>query len=637
MKYNAWMKTAAGQVSAERASVREERHGGVWAVYATGLSTEPLDPDFGMGIEIGVETGIKGFMADYRYSEYWCRPAFGARLSQVPDETQALVYEKTDGGFGVILPVVSEQYKCVLTGGENGLTARLFSWYGRLLTCRGLAFVRGEGEDPFALMEACVRTALRLLNNGCRARWERRYPEIFEYLGWCSWDSMQIRVNEEGVAAKCAEFKEKKIPVRWAILDDMWAEVHDFYGQEYGNFEEMAGLMHRSALFSFRADPVRFPHGLKACIAAANRCGIRVGMWHPTTGYWRGLEKDGPAYEQTRDSLIETADGRYIHGYRTEQAYMFYRTFHDYLRSCGAEFIKIDNQTMTRRYYKGLAPVGEVARQFHAGMEASVGEHFDNQMINCMGMGSEDMWNRAVSPISRCSNDFLPENRAWFISHILQCAYNSFVQGQLYYCDWDMWWTDDGQAVKNSVLRAVSGGPVYVSDKLGRSRAEILAPLALEDGRLLRCDRPGMPARGCLAEDPETSGRVFKLQNTCGGAGVAAVFNLSRENRRADGTVSPADVWGLEGERFAVYEHFTGQFAILEGREQLPVSLADQDDFRLYVMVPYVDGFAALGDTSKYISPKTIKAIAGDRIEMCDSGAVCTVVRDGVLQRVSGI
>lgn len=55
-------------------------------------------------------------------------------------------------------------------------------------------------------------------------------------MGWCSWDAMQIRVSEEGVLEKCREFQEKNIPVQWALLDDMWAEVHEFYGAKYANF-----------------------------------------------------------------------------------------------------------------------------------------------------------------------------------------------------------------------------------------------------------------------------------------------------------------------------------------------------------------------------------------------------------------
>ena len=286
---------------------------------------------------------------------------------------------------------------------------------------------------------------------------------------------------------------------------------------------------------------------------------------------------------------------------------------------------------MTRRYYKKLAPVGQVARQFHDAMEASVGQHFDNQMINCMGMASEDMWNRSVSPISRCSDDFLPENKAWFTKHILQCAYNCLIQGQFYTCDWDMWWTDDGQAVKNSILRAISGGPIYVSDTLGRSRAEIFRPLVLEDGRILRCDRPAMPARDCLTADPVRSGSVFKLQNLCNGSGILAAFNLDEQEKPVDGFISPRDVEGLTGEEFAVYEHFSGACRILKPDERIPLTLADSGDFRLYVIVPLRNGCGMIGRTDKFISPATVRYDSSGRGELVEAGP-CAYVENGQLK-----
>ncbi|MBQ7792524.1 MAG: hypothetical protein IJ367_03420, partial [Clostridia bacterium] len=502
---------------------------GVTAVVANCLSAFPLKADCGVTIDITPSSEIESFMAEHNDWAFWCRPVFGTSLTEVPDDAQALVAGCTDGEYLVILPVVNDTYKCILEGTESGLRAKLVSWYDRLLTCKGLAFVYAKGADPFALMEHCTEEALAYLGTGVRTRKERRYPEIFEYLGWCSWDSMQIRVNEEGIITKCREFQEKNIPVRWALFDDMWATVSDFYGKPYENFDEMVALMHRSSLDSFEADPLRFPNGLKGCINKVKAFGLSVGIWHPTTGYWSGLTPGKDAYNQVKDCLIEASDGRYIHDYHTDKAYRFYRTFHSFLRSCGADFIKIDNQSMIRKYSKGLAPVGQIARQIHDGMEASVGQHFDNAMINCMGMSSEDMWTRTVSPISRCSGDFLPENSAWFSNHVTQCAYNSFVQGQFYYCDWDMWWTDDGQAVKNSLLRAISGGPVYISDMLGRSKAELLAPLATSDGKILRCDRPAMPTKDCLTVDPTRSGKVFKVQNTANGSGVLAVLNISND------------------------------------------------------------------------------------------------------------
>ncbi len=627
---NAWLRTADGQVCQSLVNIRHEQVGQVTAVYLDGICNCKLDADFGAGIDFEVPE-LASWMADFRHSEFWCMPAFGQKLDTVPQETQGFLYQKQDGSFGAILPVVSQQYKCVLQGkDEKTLTAKLFSWYGELTRCCCLAFLYAQGSDPAQLMELCAEVGLQLLGQGVRTRKQRRYPELFEYLGWCSWDAFQIRVTEQDLLDKCREFRDKQIPVKWAIIDDMWAHVRDFYDRPYDTRIQMFDLMHHSRLYDFQADPIRFPKGLKHCIGEMESLGITVGMWHPTTGYWMGIDPDGPLYEKQKENLLQAPNGSFVPSYERDKAFRYYSALHDYLRSCGAQFIKIDNQTMTRRFYKGLAPVGQAARQFHDAMEASVGAHFDNQMINCMGMGSEDMWNRSVSPISRCSDDFLPEDSAWFTKHILQCAYNCLVQGSFYHCDWDMWWTDDGQAVKNSVLRAVSGGPIYVSDQLHRSRREVLMPLVLADGRILRCDRPAVPTADCITADPTENGRIFKVQNICGSSGVVAVFDLDAQDGPVTGTLSPRDVPGLEGEEFAVYEHFSKTLHILKKDEALSVSLKDRSEFKLYVIVPVTDGFAAIGRTDKFISPKTVKAVRDREVELTEPGPYATA-EDGKL------
>ena len=121
----------------------------VHAVYIDGFSNCMLNAEFGAGIEFEIQN-MKRWMADYRYCEFWCRPAFGESFGEVPEETQGLVYEKEDGTFGAILSVVSENYKCVLEGvGEKSIRAKLFSWYEKLVDCKALAFVWAEGNNPF--------------------------------------------------------------------------------------------------------------------------------------------------------------------------------------------------------------------------------------------------------------------------------------------------------------------------------------------------------------------------------------------------------------------------------------------------------------------------------------------------------
>ena len=627
---NPWLREADGTIieNSHRVKLEEQLVNDVHIITMNGLARNLLDADWGAGVDIASVGELDGWVADYRHSEFWCRPAFGKALSEVPDETQGLIYRLQDGTWGVILPIVSELYKCVLKGTDQGVTARIFSWYERLNRCHAPVLAWKEGSNPYQLLEDCAAAALKVLNNGCKIRKERRYPEIFEYLGWCSWDSMQIRVNEAGLLQKCQEFKDKEIPVRWSILDDMWAEVHDFYDAGYDDFSEMVQLMHSSKLYSFDADPKRFPNGLKGCIGKMKDMGMTVGVWHPTTGYWYGIDPEGPVYREYKDILFQAESGHYIHGYETLPAYAFYNGFHTFLKECGADFLKIDNQSMIRRYYKGCAPVGQIARNVHTAMESSVGAHFDNALINCMGMASEDMWNRPASAVSRCSDDFLPENRAWFTKHILQCSYNSMVQGQFFWCDWDMWWTDDGQAVKNSVLRAISGGPIYVSDQLERSHKHVLDPLVLSDGKILRCDRPAMPTMDSIIENPEYSGKLFKLQNICGEGGVIAAFNLDAADGAVSGTISASDIDGLGGDRHAVYEYFSGDFFILENGESRELTLASQDEYKLYIIVPLVDGFAPIGLIDKMIAPKTIACRIGEQVKLYEGGRYAYVTKD---------
>ena len=195
----------------------------------------------------------------------------------------------------------------------------------------------------------------------------------------------------------------------------------------------------------------------------------------------------------------------------------------------------MDNQSFLRSAYESVAPIGILAENLHYGIEKSVEENFDGTVINCMGMANENMFHRRTSSVSRCSNDFLPENRAWFAKHLLQCAYNGLIQGQFNTCDWDMWWTDDTQAEKNSVLRAVSGGPIYVSDRQERTNPEVLKPLCFADGRILRCDGVAVPSIYDLCSDPIISGKAFCLKNSCRENVVIATFNISDRKHRFAG------------------------------------------------------------------------------------------------------
>ena len=492
-----------------------------------------------------------GYVAIESHSPFWTRPFFGKDLSALPALTQLLLIKLNEQSYRCYMPVCDDTFKTVLRGCEDGFSSVTFSNCDGLTECRHqLAMVVAEGENPFDVVRDCATLAVQLLDSGISLREEKRMPEVLEYLGWCSWDALQYHISEEGLLEKAKEFADKKVPVRFAILDDMWGDAPLLKTiPEEASFPEKVKIMHASRLRTFDGDPERFPNGMKAAVDALKNAGIdNVGLWYPTTGYWKGFAEDNEMLLSNPDMFAPAKGGRW---HKDEDGVMLVkpepettRKYFDILakraKSWGIDFVKVDNQGY-HHHYKNLYPVGASARAVHAAIDSSAQTYFGGAIINCMGMPSECLFNRPQSAVSRCSDDFMPESREWFSKNVLQCAYNGLLQGQFYINDWDMWWTDDEQAVKNSLCRAISGGPIYVSDKIGRTRPELLLPLALSNGRILRPDQSAMPTADCLTEDPTKSHKPFKIFNRVGPSGLVAMFHIDAEAESVSGSVSAND------------------------------------------------------------------------------------------------
>ena len=73
--FNAYRETQ------ELALLETEEIDGVGCVSVNAVSEHSLDPD--CGVEIDIELDCKEYVADYMYSEFWCKPHFGDDLSEV--------------------------------------------------------------------------------------------------------------------------------------------------------------------------------------------------------------------------------------------------------------------------------------------------------------------------------------------------------------------------------------------------------------------------------------------------------------------------------------------------------------------------------------------------------------------------
>lgn len=572
------------------------------------------------------------YLAIVNHSPYWCMPVFCDTLSQIPEKTQMFMC-KAGERWVCAIPLCRNDFKALLLGESSGLYLTLTTNCRGVYKCDGqpiLAVAYGTSALESANLAAAASSKAL---GGLKLRGQRKYPEELEYFGWCSWDALQIRVNHKGLLEKAREFADKGVPLGFAIIDDMWANVPNLATVPDGaEFMDMVNVMHVSRLEAFEGDPRRFPEGMQAAISDLKELGVKkVGVWFPTTGYWDGLADGGKDATLLSEQLVRVEvnhrsdlpreEGGYlIPSPEKERAERFFRELCGRVKSWGGDFVKIDNQGFHARY-ENLMPIGRSAANIQRAIDGAVEENFGGSMINCMGMPSECMLSRPSSAVSRCSDDFIPESREWFAKNILQCSYNGLLQGRFYYNDWDMWWTDDSSSKKNSICRAISGGPVYVSDKQGRTRPEILKPLMFSDGRIIRCDDSATPTDDCILGNPTRKSTPFKIRNRIGGSGMVAVFNINEENAEVLGFVCPEDA-GLGGdELYAYFEHYSREGGILKAGEKIPVSLGDRDEVKLYTFKP-IRSICPLGRVDMLMGAGAIVREEKGRIILYEGGEV---------------
>ena len=221
----------------------------------------------------------------YMFSSWWSRPAFTKSVADIPDKTQIALFRFADR-YACFLPMVGERCKAYLTGGtQSELQLIVTALYGGLSELHEPLYLYAEAQTVDEAVTAVFAQAAKLRN--IRKSRERRLPEMFRYLGWCSWNAFYTDVNEQGIREKAAELAEKQVPVKWMIIDDGWLSLQN------------------RLLYAFEPDKEKFPEGFGRLTAELREsAGIRwFGVWHALMGYWSGISPDSPVAVQEAKSL----------------------------------------------------------------------------------------------------------------------------------------------------------------------------------------------------------------------------------------------------------------------------------------------------------------------------------------------
>ncbi len=572
---------------------------------------------------LGRIAGLRRFTSLQRFVPFWLRPAVGTREDEVKPETLWLLARLDDGAHLLLAPLLGRSARYSLLGSADGLVVAAETGDPAVVVPEEAALFVALGHDPYELIERSARAVAA--HHSARLRREKPLPDTVDLFGWCTWDAFYKEVSPEKVLAGLDAFARAGVSPKWLILDDGWQSTEPAPSGE----ERLVGLRPNA----------RFGGDLGPLVREAKeRFGVRRFLvWHAFAGYWGGVCPCSlPGYESVPVArsfgpgvLRQEPDwnvrpwGARIAVPSAEGIARFYADYHDALLTQGVDGVKVDAQAMLEAVAAGSGGRVALHRAYRAALDASAARRFEGRLINCMGATTECAY-LADSAVFRSSDDFFPSKPESHGAHLFANAQVSLWFGEFMLPDWDMFQSAHPRGAFHAAARAISGGPVYVSDKPGAHDAELLRKLVLSDGTVLRADRPARPSPECLFSDPSRERVALKIFNMNRECGVLGVFNLHADGAPIACNITTGDIPLLQGEDYAVFFHRTRRLTRMGGAASLQVSI-EPGEWEIVSFSPIARGFAPVGLTDKFNSTGAILSrnrseAGGCRIRLRDGG-----------------
>ena len=362
--------------------------------------------------------------------------------------------------------------------------------------------------------------------------------DFFDNLGYCTWNGIGQDLTVEKIFTGLQKLKDAGVVFNTLLIDDNW--------QTLGSTKLDPAEPGWRGWARFKANDEGFPDGLAGVIreVKARFPHIQyVGVWHAILGYWAGLSHDtelAKTYKmrmtRCKVRLSIVTDVLIVD---PEDVHRMYDDFYGFLKSEGVDFVKTDVQHLLSMV---LDPKDrqDVPAAYQSAWTAAYLKHFQGRAIGCMSQNPQITFHSMLQDktpkiLVRNNDDFFPEIPGSHPLHIFTNAHNALLTQHLNTLpDWDMFQTSHAYSSYHGAARAISGGPVLITDTPGEHGLELINQMTATtpSGKQIAL-RPAVATALDFFNSFHTGPLLKVATHTTTGAGIIGCFNAGEGEREA--------------------------------------------------------------------------------------------------------
>lgn len=519
-------------------------------------------------ISLGKPKGLVQWLSLERLMSFWMEPNQGRKLLNTPRDSFLIAFMREDGTHVVLLPISGMKDECQVWLKTDEKSGSLMmhtkndndkAGLGRVILGRGTT-LSPTVDAVFAYTRSLFQNDYAMTKQECEPvkvdpQW---FEDWIDGLFYCTWNAMYTDVTEEKILHAVAGLDKQGIQVTGVIIDDGWQDIDD-----------------KRRWQSFEPTKSRFPNGLRGTVTTLKKRFPyikHVGVWHALLGYWNGMSPSSWISQNytmlpiTMRKITVPRGLEAMHVVDPREIARMYDEFYKYLAAEGITVVKCDVQASPDDISHSFPKERQLWRDYQDAFKAASLRHLSRRVIYCMSHVADiylhSLLQRNVPPACiRNSNDFFPDqpdSHAW---HIFWNANNDLYTSRLNVLpDWDMFDTAHPQAALHALSRSLSGGPILITDQVGKSDANLIVKMTSKsirnaETRILRFPSPAVCRYPYLNF---TDGRFTKITNRTYDILTLGVFNTTKQPATEAISLFDFTAHSKVGVTYAVFEQISG-------------------------------------------------------------------------------